>query len=377
MSNKHTDFIVDAVDRTSQLSRHEFEEKYRFVRPVVATNGATLMPAFDRWSLDYLRTKAGSATVYVANYQSDMRDYDAAVRERTTLDAFIRELADGSNNRCIYLFNNQSCVFARNEQRKELHVGWAREANPGLASLAHDFILPSYVRQEDYILAALVLGSERNATDFHYDHGGEAKLLVQLRGQKRLLLFPPSAASVFGMSSPFETQSPGGSTPNPSRIKTRLRSMTTEQSAALRNAGGLCVDLQPGDVVYWPAFWLHDVTNIDGPNLAIAVFIDEIKLSPLLIRHLVLKVFEDFNTTIQSDHQATTYNLTCAAAQHPNDESGRSLKDLFRLYESFLLSDSCRHLSSLAQWNATCPSFAHPVKDANGKLDGASTKMPA
>ncbi len=73
------------------------------------------MPAVARWNPDYLATAAGGATVTVAIYPRDHRDYGAVTPRQMTLTRFLADLTSPNDSDVRYLFNNPSCVFARNE----------------------------------------------------------------------------------------------------------------------------------------------------------------------------------------------------------------------------------------------------------------------
>jgi hypothetical protein len=45
--------------------------------------------------------------------------------------------------------------------------------------------------------------------------------------------------------------------------------------------------IRPGDVLYWPSFWLHDVANEGAINFAITVPVDEMPVNALMLRHLL------------------------------------------------------------------------------------------
>jgi tRNA wybutosine-synthesizing protein 3 len=103
----------------------------------------------------------------------------------------------------------------------------------------------------------------------HYDAMDNA--LVQLHGEKRVLLFPPSAAAglyLSGSSSPVVgpfVDGDGGVWP-------------TEQYPAYERARRRAVEviLQPGDVLFIPALWSHHVESLHGPSVAMNVFFREL-----------------------------------------------------------------------------------------------------
>ena len=72
--------------------------------------------------------------------------------------------------------------------------------------------------------------------------------LVQLRGSKRVLLFPPPTATALGIA--------------PDSSSTRLLD-EVDMLAAAGHMGALECLLRPGDTLYIPALWVHAVATLD------------------------------------------------------------------------------------------------------------------
>jgi tRNA wybutosine-synthesizing protein 4 len=85
-----------------------------------------------------------------------------------------------------------------------------------------------------------------------------ANVLCQIRGSKRLLLFPPSDIKYFD----FE---PGASSSHINAFE-RLR----DPSLAATHAHEAL--LRPGDILFLPPFWLHTALPTSGVSIAVNVF---------------------------------------------------------------------------------------------------------
>lgn len=91
-----------------------------------------------------------------------------------------------------------------------------------------------------------------------------ANILCQIRGRKRLLLFPPSDVQHFHFL-------PGAS------------SSSTDVFTMLNNDIGLTrtqpheAMLWPGDVLFIPALWLHTASPVDGASVAVNVFFRDLE----------------------------------------------------------------------------------------------------
>jgi hypothetical protein len=182
-----------------------------------------------------------------------------------------------SSSRNLYFFNVTGANFWGNDSFDP-----PPGVNPDLALLVPDFIPPNFVRRADLIYAQLVLGSSTNGTTLHYDWGGEAKLLVQLRGRKDIILFAPADAPHLYLNRLFRDDHGW-----PALSRADVRRMNTDRFPELARARAWHTTLEPGDVLYWPSFWLHDIVNLDPFTLAVNAPIDELPVSALLVRQLI------------------------------------------------------------------------------------------
>lgn len=85
-----------------------------------------------------------------------------------------------------------------------------------------------------------------------------ANVLCQVRGPKRLLLFPPSDVNHFE----FEP----GSSSSPVNVFERL------QENRLAGTSPYEALLEPGDILFIPALWLHTASPTAGVSIAVNVF---------------------------------------------------------------------------------------------------------
>src|SRR5688572_943932 len=263
-------FVAGPVARRRSLSRAEFVEEFEGRLPVVHEQGASDSPALRLWDPDYLVARAGAARLELLAgvYATEAREHEFpdAHPVATTLGDYIAALRAGDGS-LGYLFNTPSGVFRVNDADCELRVGYGREANPGLAALAQDFELPGFKSRRDLIYAALLLGGRAQRAPLHYDLSGEVKALVQVRGRKRVLLFPPSDAGFLGFPGWFEE--PRSAYRVPTATEVDLDRPDLARFPELARARGLETVLEPGDVLYWPSFWPHDIANLDPFTLTV------------------------------------------------------------------------------------------------------------
>ena len=92
----------------------------------------------------------------------------------------------------------------------------------------------------------------------HYDV--MANVLCQIRGNKRLLLYPPSDVSLFSIPPGASSSSINCFDPTPSDLSTLASGHP--QEAVLR----------PGDVLFIPPLWLHTALPVDDISISVNVF---------------------------------------------------------------------------------------------------------
>lgn len=268
-SRAGTSFIP--VEELTAIDRYTFLEDYRFRRPFILRGGATQLPMFKKWSLEYLEREIGHVQIRPLLYEQDPRDYSKAHFIEMSFREFCRELR-ADDSRTLYwiagpVSNN---VWAG--------PGKGAEVNRELHMLAADFSVPAFLRKSELIYGQIILGTGKNGTVVHYDFGGEAKCLVQLLGEKHVLLVPPQHGGALALPSITENKN---FTISP--LDVRGRNFTSR----CRDVPVYEARIRPGDVLYWPSYWLHDVANAGAINLAINLPIDEIPVNPLMLRHLL------------------------------------------------------------------------------------------
>ena len=127
------------------------------------------------------------------------------------------------------------------------------------SELDHDFTLPEELDTVKSNLHSSVLRiSGAVAMWLHYDV--MANILCQIRGTKRLLLYPPSDVSLFCIPPGTSSSSINCFDPNPSEKEVLSRAHPHE------------VILDPGDILFIPALWLHTAIPIDETSVSINLF---------------------------------------------------------------------------------------------------------
>ena len=247
--------------------------------PCVLT-GLDVGPAPWTWSPSHLAAKPGVAETEVSVHVSESPHLDFVRKnfsfENVRFGELLGRLAaeaegsagtanEGESRRWYYLRS-----IGRNPRKEPAH------ALAQFPELAEELRVPGDVlwggdaaadAGERYFSAVLRCSSGGARLWTHYDAMDNA--LVQLHGEKRVLLFPPRVAAglyLDGSSSPIVGPGVDGEGGWPEAFP----AYQAAREAALE------VILQPGDVLYVPALWAHHVEALHGPSVAVNVFFREL-----------------------------------------------------------------------------------------------------
>jgi hypothetical protein len=227
---------ICGIDRRAGLSRKALLEHYYAPgRPVIMVDELAGGRALEQWSPSYLKSKVGSAPI---EYQGGRTANPAFEMEKerhrreTTFDRFIDAIeATPGNDAYVTAYNSP-----RNRQ--------------ALAVLAQDMPPPpKYLDPESE--AMLWIGPAGTVTSLHHDLTNN--LLIQLVGRKRIKLAP--AAEV-------------GKLYNHRHVFSEIADLNEaaanlEPFPRLRGAHVYDVELAPGEMLYIPLAWWHQVTSLD------------------------------------------------------------------------------------------------------------------
>jgi hypothetical protein len=128
--------------------------------------------------------------------------------------------------------------------------------------LRDDIVFPSFLLNENEKfserLSALWLGTQGNITPLHFDlwHG----LLIQIVGRKKVVIFHPDDYHNLYPHSSLSLN------PHTSRIDVRKWEQSEDEQQKfprLKNATKYSATLSPGDTLYIPPCWWHDVESLD------------------------------------------------------------------------------------------------------------------
>ena len=228
---------MDTIDQLLSPGRRQFNGQYFGRRPLIHKNAIKENPCFSRWSPEYLRSVLGGRTVMVKHSESGLYNIsvESQYRNRSMLFAEAIDLIinAGGEGKAYYL--QQYSIPSH------------------FPELLKDLETPALSAPTD-ILSALNfwIGGQGCVTQLHYDR--DHNFLVQVRGRKELTLFSPE-------DSDYLYPNTGGAYAHVSRIQ--LDQVDTAQFPLFEKATPFHCVLEPGDLLYMPPYWWHQVRSLD------------------------------------------------------------------------------------------------------------------
>lgn len=226
-------------DTTLGLARHD--------APVVFRGLAGDWPAVRQWSFDALAEQLDDVPVQLV---AGNREHGATRFVQSTLREYLRSLQSGASDPPLYLKE-----FDLLKAQPRLHAG-----------LAHEQLMPRYSLRS----LRTWIGPAGASTGLHYDYLDN--LAVQLIGTKRWRFVRPGVVERQGrVSGKYDAWA----------VLSAASAGELAAGAATAEENFFCVDLQPGDVLYVPARWWHEVSNL-GASLFLGGFFG--RPAPVLAR---------------------------------------------------------------------------------------------
>ncbi|KAL9047208.1 MAG: hypothetical protein Q9214_000160, partial [Letrouitia sp. 1 TL-2023] len=244
---------VTGIPRTNIETTSEFERLLRDSRPAVI-EGLDLGPCVRDWSLDALKAKIGSDRMVVvheaANQHMNFKEKNF-VYVKKAFGSFINDIHQGSRQ---YL---RSLAADKPSERPA-------NLKSDFKELASDFVFPHQLEfvQKNAHSSPLRISGPVNIW-LHYDV--MANVLCQIRGSKRVIMFPPEDVS-------FLEIDPGASSSSINVFETDF-----SQDPALKHTNPYETILQPGEVLFIPPVWMHSVSPLENLSVSVNVFFRNLK----------------------------------------------------------------------------------------------------
>jgi hypothetical protein len=251
---------VGIVENVCEISPLKFQkEYYEKNRPLLISGGAKMWPALRKWSPEYLIGVIGKlpATLNLFKHYPDQMKRN--ILPKMAMAEAIRTIDDNVNPDETYYIIRDSII---NHSSK----------------LLEDIRKPQWIN--DVIFSTdLWYGSARNVTPIHYD--AVDNFIVQIKGQKTVIMYAHNDTKFIYPQSLYT-----GGRFNFSEISSRKFLKDDQQYARFHKATAYMVPLEPGDVLYIPPGWWHEVHTHNEQATTITFFFNKRKFSSFIWQFL-------------------------------------------------------------------------------------------
>ncbi len=246
VENKLAPTSVNKIERIHKPTPEEFKHTTRSYRqPVIITGKIADWKAFVLWSMDYLNNVIGKKEV----------DVNVSKNKIFTFDT--------ENEVILPQTKIQFTDFTKwiLEEKKADEYYYLRQTPMKITfpELLPDIEIPSYIAKKLLMVTNLWIGTGGNISPLHYD--AAKNFLCQVRGRKRILLFDPKQTSFlypFAMNSQM---------PHVSQLN--IDKPNIEKFPKFPKAKYIECILEPGEMLFIPTFWWHQVYSLEQLNIAV------------------------------------------------------------------------------------------------------------
>lgn len=236
------------VGKASLAEGLDFESYLEDGKPVIFSDG-DIGPCTGMWNNTYLKESIGhDRKVIVHSSQHTKMDFKTKNFEYVTQD--FGDFVDAcENGEKLYLRS-----LSRNAPSAQ-----ATNLADDYPEIAADFELPGELLHvvENLHSSPLRISGPVNMW-LHYDV--MANVLCQVRGRKKLLLYPPGDVSKLGFEPGSSSSSMDVFNVNPSSAKALATTRPYEAT------------LSPGDILFLPAMWVHTAAPTGGMSVSVNIF---------------------------------------------------------------------------------------------------------
>ncbi|ASC71027.1 hypothetical protein XM38_019760 [Halomicronema hongdechloris C2206] len=226
---------VALIDRRSQLSYEEFIRDYASVcKPVILTDVIKNWPALTKWTLDFFRSTYGSINVTVTDCSEGIRSRNQDITMK--LADYLDYLASHDRQRSLYLEELRLSSFPELRQDYDVPVyfpNWLER-------------LPMEL-QKKYRLerSTVYIGPKDSSIGLHIDSYDLPAWVALTSGRKKIIFFSPDQGDFLY----------GG--------EVNAFSPNLNQFPLYAHAKPIEAVLEPGEVIYIPPRWWHQVKNLE------------------------------------------------------------------------------------------------------------------
>lgn len=249
--------IVGTIDRIS-ADPAAFAAFERRDTPVVIEGALAAWPALTRWSPEYLARRLGDVQIrFKLSATGAHPDFHAATPGEMfatgagSLRDFLATIAADTSGRRLFTGDEKFVLRRR---------GGVTAVDPELAALYADVALPAAVPPDRLYTVWAWLSGAGVRTWMHYDNNGCHNVNAQITGAKDCVLVDPSQLDKLAL------WPPGGPNPAVNCSQIDVHAPDLARFPEFASVRAIAAHLEPGDLLFIPAWWLHAFAHTGAFN---------------------------------------------------------------------------------------------------------------
>ncbi|MBW4673834.1 MAG: cupin-like domain-containing protein [Desmonostoc geniculatum HA4340-LM1] len=265
--------VTESILRIKTPSIKQFSEIAKQYQPFIIEDVVQHWDAYKYWSNDYLIKKCGNNLVPVRFFKQNFwNDYQNFAYERSYEPHKEMKLQEYINNH----------IEDKNTQNKldcYLNEAVFEDCFPEIVG---DVTYPEFFNRKSFVRLWFGLSNKHFSSNSSLHFDAEHNIFAQIRGRKRILLYPP--IDYLSFYPPLEDSAGAlyGSKVNPDSLDLELFPKFPWQEK-------IELVLQPGEILYLPPFWWHYLTAVDD-NISLS-FWYPVKIQDFFWQKKMLSVF--------------------------------------------------------------------------------------
>lgn len=296
------------------INKEQFLSDVYSKREPVILRGLNLGPCTDKWTAPYLAQAGGQNEVKIHVSSSNQMDFinKNFLYRSLPFDEFVQRASQEQHS--DFFIDETEKYYLRalgDDPRKDI-----ANISTQFPDLARDICIPEFFEASQFFSSVFRIASKGTQIWTHYDVMDN--LLIQVTGRKKVVLFPPSDVDYLYMSG------------DKSRVLD-VDKPDLEKFPKFVHARRVEGCLEPGDVLFIPALWFHNMTYLDF-GVAVNVF----------WRHLDAKLYDN------KDPYGNKDPLPAQRASQIVDRALKALEELPEEYRDFYARRLCDRIRSKA-----------------------------
>lgn len=251
-----------AIERHDMYTRDRFLSQTFGKHPIIFQNGIKDWPAITQWNFSYLDKKIGHLVVKTRQSKNFLfpcfndKKQDSNIYREMTVHDYLALLESTNKPPHHFLFGDDLLLYMKGRQQARL------------SSLAADISIPHFFDQSQIYSGGLWISSEGTQSWLHYDKLGLDNINIQISGSKKVWLISPHMPHCLYLHDSINSASSNFSQVN----------ITSPDLLQFPNFSRLDMyigELNPGDMLYIPAYWLHSFKHTGQENLNVNYWWEE------------------------------------------------------------------------------------------------------